>query len=117
MNVYFLGSLFVIISQLVKRLLPNSKFQSELCTSTNYVNTQSIFSPKPKCRGHTKIAQSIRKRKQMLNAFATLAFVVTFKFQVFQVFIYLQHTLKLLLGWLANSKELTVASQTVHTVE
>ena len=50
----------------------------------------------------------------MLNACASPAFVVTFKFQVF---IYLQHILKLLLGWLANSKELIVASQTVHTVE
>ena len=85
---------------------------SKLCQ-----HSQSIFSPKHQCRGNKKIVQSIRKRKQMLNACASLAFVVTFKFQVFQVFIYLQHTLKLLLGWLANSKELIVASQTVHTVE
>ena len=32
----------------------------------------------------------------------------------FQVLIYLQHTLTLLLGWLANSEKLIAASQTVH---
>ena len=30
-------------------------------------------------------------------------------------FIFLQQTLKLLLGWLANSEELIVADQTVHS--
>lgn len=31
-------------------------------------------------------------------------------------FIYLQQTLNLLLGWLANSKELIAARQTVHGI-